>query len=178
MTSFDRTNVPNDGRRFSYTSPRYETFENDDSPDDKLLSGEYVKSVVSKSPVAQPTEKSTKSFQSYNGNPFETVPVDQQRGKPVDQSKGKIDEVQKDVSQVTGLMKANLVKVLARDQTLNDLQDAAEDLSRNASKFEEASAKVKRAMCFNNMKYTAIFIFVILLVVLIIALSIYFGSKH
>ena len=56
------------------------------------------------------------------------------------------------VSQVVGIMRVNVDKVLERDQKLSELDDRADALQAGAAQFETNAAKLKRKFWWKNCK--------------------------
>uniref|UniRef100_A0A8D8UCQ6 Synaptobrevin n=1 Tax=Cacopsylla melanoneura TaxID=428564 RepID=A0A8D8UCQ6_9HEMI len=76
----------------------------------------------------------------------------QQRPDP----KSKLQESQKQVDEVVGIMRVNVEKVLERDQKLSELDNRANALQQGASQFEQQAGKLKKKMWWKNMKWMII----------------------
>ena len=64
----------------------------------------------------------------------------------------RLRETRKQVDEVVGIMKTNVVKALERDQKLSELDDRAEALEQGASQFKSSSTRLKRKYWWQNIK--------------------------
>eukprot|EP01136_Pigoraptor_vietnamica_P013553 Opistho-1_new@54697 len=85
-------------------------------------------------------------------------------------SNDKLQKTKQEVDEVVGIMKNNVDKVLERDAKLTDLQDKSEALRDGAERFKTTSRKLKRKMWYKNLKFMAILIVAILVLILAIVL--------
>lgn len=87
----------------------------------------------------------------------------------------KLDQTNRQVKEVTGLLKDNVERVLERGEKIDRLQERSEDLESNAINFQSKSRRLRRKMWCRNCKMNCIIglvIFgVIAAVVLIVVLS-------
>lgn len=97
----------------------------------------------------------------------------QQRSDP----KSKLQESQKQVDEVVGIMKVNVEKVLERDQKLSELDNRANALQQGASQFEQQAGKLKKKMWWKNMKWMIIMGTTAAVVVILIILWISDGDS-
>eukprot|EP00002_Diphylleia_rotans_P017554 TRINITY_DN3407_c0_g4_i1.p1 TRINITY_DN3407_c0_g4~~TRINITY_DN3407_c0_g4_i1.p1 ORF type:complete len:219 (-),score=60.15 TRINITY_DN3407_c0_g4_i1:110-766(-) len=79
-------------------------------------------------------------------------------------SADKISQVRGDIEEVRSAMVQNIEKVLQRGEKLDLLVDKTENLNQQAFKFKKQSTKLKRAMCFQNVKITIVIVVVVLLI--------------
>eukprot|EP00042_Codosiga_hollandica_P026614 m.127004 g.127004 ORF g.127004 m.127004 type:complete len:97 (-) comp52249_c0_seq1:231-521(-) len=86
------------------------------------------------------------------------------------QKNAKLEDTQRQVDEVVGIMKDNMVKVLERDQKLNDLEDKSEGLRDGAARFEKSAVKLKRKMWWKNLKFMGILALVVIVLIVIIVL--------
>ena len=64
----------------------------------------------------------------------------------------KLEYAQRQVSEVTEVMRQNVAKVMERDDNLAELESKAGDLVMGASQFQMQSTHLKRKMWWKNMK--------------------------
>lgn len=85
------------------------------------------------------------------------------------QNQNRLQETQKQVDEVVGIMRVNVEKVLERDQKLSELDHRAVALQDGASQFEQQATKLKRKQWWANMKMMIIMgvIGVVLLIIII-----------
>ncbi|XP_033751874.1 vesicle-associated membrane protein 3-like [Pecten maximus] len=87
----------------------------------------------------------------------------------------KLDQTNKQVKEVTGLLKENVERVLDRGEKIDRLQERSEDLESNAINFQSSSRRLRRKMWCKNCKMNciiaAVIFGVIAVVVVIIVLS-------
>ena len=65
----------------------------------------------------------------------------------------KLEYAQRQVSEVTEVMRQNVAKVMERDDNLAELESKAGDLVMGASQFQTQSTHLKRKMWWKNMKF-------------------------
>lgn len=82
----------------------------------------------------------------------------------------KIKYIQNNVAALTDISRANLEKLLTRDEQLQDLEKQSEELAVGAGRFEHMSKKLKGMMCCKNAKYAIIMICVVLTCIILIIL--------
>ncbi len=85
-----------------------------------------------------------------------------------------LGEAQKQVDEITGIMKDNVLQVLERGGKLNELGERAESLKEGAKQFERKTTEVKEKYSWENKKMKIIIgviISVIILVIVLIILS-------
>lgn len=68
------------------------------------------------------------------------------------QTNNRLQETQKQVDEVVGIMRVNVEKVMERDQKLSELDYRADALQDGASQFEQQATKLKRKQWWANMK--------------------------
>jgi len=83
----------------------------------------------------------------------------------------RLQQTQAQVDDVVDIMRANVEKVLERDQKLSELDDRADALQQGASQFEQQAGKLKNKYWWKNMKMMIIMGVIGLIIVIII------GSK-
>lgn len=85
------------------------------------------------------------------------------------QTNNRLQETQKQVDEVVGIMRVNVEKVMERDQKLSELDYRADALQDGASQFEQQATKLKRKQWWANMKMMIIMgvIGVLLLIIII-----------
>ncbi|KAF6213232.1 hypothetical protein GE061_010949 [Apolygus lucorum] len=86
----------------------------------------------------------------------------------------RINETQKQVDEVVGIMRTNIEKVLERDTKLSELDDRVDALNSSAIQFEQHATKIKRKMWWKNLKFTLILggiigIFIIIMIIWIVS---------
>eukprot|EP00727_Mastigamoeba_balamuthi_P011004 m51a1_g6526 putative vesicle-associated membrane protein (VAMP) (102) ;mRNA; r:2285-2948 len=80
----------------------------------------------------------------------------------------KVATVQAQVDEVTGIMKQNIGKTLDNMERAETLQAKTEDLAKHSESFKKGSTDLKRAMCCQNAKLTAIIVGIIVTIIIII----------
>lgn len=76
----------------------------------------------------------------------------------------------KEIENVTTIMKNNVNSILIRDQNLTKLEEVSEELSESSNMFKKQANKIKKKMWWNDKKFTLILLFVIIFIILIIIL--------
>lgn len=76
--------------------------------------------------------------------------------------------IQGQVDETTGIMKKNIDAVLERGEKIEDLQSKTDDLARNSQSFKINSRTLKNRLLCQNYKLTAAIVAVVLLLLLII----------
>ncbi|XP_076824486.1 uncharacterized protein LOC143470317 [Clavelina lepadiformis] len=90
-----------------------------------------------------------------------------------DFNSGKGDQLttmQKQVGEVTGIMRANVEKVLERGDKLDDLVDKTEDLQASANTFQVNAKRIQRKMFWQNKKMLIIIVVIVLIILTLIIL--------
>jgi hypothetical protein len=83
----------------------------------------------------------------------------------------KLEGTKKQIDEITGIMRANLEKVLERDTMLSNLEDKSENLKDGANRFETTARKLKHKFWWKNLKFTigiGVVIMVFILVIILI----------
>lgn len=90
-------------------------------------------------------------------------------GSSQPQNNQRLQQTQKQVDEVVGIMRVNVEKVLERDQKLSELDHRADALQHGASQFEQQAGKLKRKQWWANMKMMIIMglIGLVLLIIII-----------
>ncbi|BES92618.1 Synaptobrevin [Nesidiocoris tenuis] len=88
----------------------------------------------------------------------------------------RLQETQKQVDEVVGIMRNNIDKVLERDTKLSELDDRVDALNNSAIQFEQHAIKIKRKMWWKNLKFTLILggiigLFIIIMIIWIASSS-------
>lgn len=60
----------------------------------------------------------------------------------------KVNEVQREVDEVIGVMQNNIDKVVTRGEKLDALQDKTDDLQQGAMQFKKGATKVRKQMWY------------------------------
>jgi vesicle-associated membrane protein 4 len=76
----------------------------------------------------------------------------------------------KEIENVTTIMKNNVQSILIRDQNLTHLEEASENLSESSNMFEKKANKLKKKMWWSDKKTSCILLSVIIFIILIIVL--------
>ncbi|KAL5716465.1 hypothetical protein ACHQM5_018152 [Ranunculus cassubicifolius] len=84
----------------------------------------------------------------------------------------KLGNLAAQVSEVQGIMRQNIDKVLDRGEKLKVLVVDAEDLRAQANQYHIQETQMKRIMCLANMKIKLIVLGIIIALVLFIVLSV------
>eukprot|EP01098_Paradermamoeba_levis_P016651 TRINITY_DN90_c0_g1_i1.p1 TRINITY_DN90_c0_g1~~TRINITY_DN90_c0_g1_i1.p1 ORF type:complete len:214 (-),score=70.14 TRINITY_DN90_c0_g1_i1:225-866(-) len=92
-------------------------------------------------------------------------------------SSDKINQLQQEVDQVKSIMIQNIDKTLQRGAKLQDIDTQANELAVNTQTFKKKTVKLKCALLKKNVKLTMIIVGCCLLIILIIALSVFFSVK-
>lgn len=79
----------------------------------------------------------------------------------------KLADVQLQVDQVKAVMHANIEKTIERGQSLEVIEEKANQLDQEARKFFVNSRSLKRHMCWKNAKYTVLVVLAIAVIVVI-----------
>ncbi|XP_018006511.1 synaptobrevin-1 isoform X2 [Hyalella azteca] len=83
----------------------------------------------------------------------------------------RMQQTQAQVDSVVDIMKANVEKVLERDQKLSALDERADALQQGAAQFEQQAGALKNKMWWKNMKMMIIMGVIGLVVLIIIAVK-------
>nr|VZI36907.1 unnamed protein product [Spirometra erinaceieuropaei] len=89
----------------------------------------------------------------------------------------RIQAQQAQVNEVVDIMKANVSRVLERDQKLSDLDSRADQLQVHSRQFEAISRSVQRKYFWRNMKMWAIIAFVVIIIIIVIIIAATAGSS-
>ncbi|XP_017048125.1 synaptobrevin-like [Drosophila ficusphila] len=94
------------------------------------------------------------------------------RSKAQDDAERRLLDTQAQVDEVVGIMRANVEKVLERDQALSELSERADQLELGASQFVRQSGRLKRKHWWAHVKMICFLgiIVVILLVILLVSI--------
>ncbi|KAK3603194.1 hypothetical protein CHS0354_036117 [Potamilus streckersoni] len=93
------------------------------------------------------------------------------------QSGDRLARLNNDVSEVTSLLRDNVEKIVERGEKISNLHDRSEDLASNSQKFTYSAREVRKKMCYQNYRLTAIIVVVVLIVIGIIVVIILAGTK-
>ncbi|KAL3897499.1 MAG: hypothetical protein SGCHY_003375 [Lobulomycetales sp.] len=83
----------------------------------------------------------------------------------------KVNEVQREVDEVIGVMQNNIDKVVTRGEKLDALQDKTDDLQQGAMQFKKGATKVRKQMWWKDMKLKMIIVLIIVIIVVILAIA-------
>jgi len=90
----------------------------------------------------------------------------------------KITEVKLQISKVKEVMVKNIDMVIDRGEKIEVLEQKSADLSDNANKFKKQSRSLKRAMWLKKLKTYACIGLFFAVIITILALVIYYSTKH
>merc|ERR1712062_559128 len=90
---------------------------------------------------------------------------------------GQLENTQKQVQEVVGVMRNNIDKVLERDSKLNDLDYRASNLQATSAVFQQSSRRLRKKYWWQNLKMKLILGGVCILVIIIILIA-YFSLHH
>ncbi len=90
----------------------------------------------------------------------------------------KLEEIQKNVNSVIVIVNENIVKVLERGEKIEKTLENTEELKNNSERFRISTRRLRRKICIENAKKSALIIFILLIIIAIIALLIYYGTKN
>src|SRR5437764_268454 len=93
-------------------------------------------------------------------------------------SNEKINQIKKDVNETTQIMKNNIDIVVKRGENLNELENKTKELAIESSIFRRKAKDLKKYMCMQNAKTTAIIVCVIMIIIGIIILAIYARTNN
>ena len=88
----------------------------------------------------------------------------------------KLGKLQNQVTNVTGVMRGNLEKVMQRGETLDDLEDRSEKLAHSSTDFRHSAVRLKRKEQFRNIKWWCIVGSVCGVILVVIILAIVLGA--
>merc|ERR1739848_559741 len=94
--------------------------------------------------------------------------------KMATQNPAQLSAAQRQVEEVTDIMRTNVEKVMERDGKLGDLSQRAEDLEVGTAQFKTAANRIQRKHFWENMKMKIIIgvvISVIVIIIIIVASS-------
>jgi len=98
--------------------------------------------------------------------PEEEVPPQARR---VQQLRAQVDETRE-------IMTANVERILARGERLEDLLDKSVDLEANSSRFRATARRVERHMCWKNAKCNCIIASIVLVIVAVLIVVILYET--
>lgn len=85
----------------------------------------------------------------------------------------KIALVQKEVEDVTAIMKDNIYKTIDRGDKLEQLQQTTQELAKSSESFGKGTKALRKRMCWNNYKVMGCIFFLVLIIIgIIIAIAI------
>lgn len=84
----------------------------------------------------------------------------------------KIQELQKDVNQLTSVMQSNINKVMERGDRMDTLNERSELLSSRANEFRINARNVRRKFWWQNLRFQILIGIVILAIIIIIIYSV------
>ncbi|OWF54943.1 Vesicle-associated membrane protein 727 [Mizuhopecten yessoensis] len=82
----------------------------------------------------------------------------------------KLDQTNKQVKEVTGLLKENVERVLDRGEKIDRLQERSEDLESNAINFQSSSRRLRKKMWCKNCKMNCIIAAVVFGIIAVIVI--------
>merc|ERR1711879_666346 len=94
------------------------------------------------------------------------------------ENSGQLENTQKQVQEVVGVMRNNIDKVLERDSKLNDLDYRASNLQATSAVFQQSSRRLRKKYWGQNLKMKLILGGVCIVVIIIIILIAYFSLHH
>lgn len=83
-----------------------------------------------------------------------------------------IAQAQAKVDEVVVIMRANMEKVLERDEKLTELDNRADALQSDSQQFAATATRIKRKMWWQNLKMWIILIIIIVVIIIIIIVSV------
>ena len=83
----------------------------------------------------------------------------------------KLSKIGADIDEIKGTMRDNIEKCLQRGEKIEHIMKKADDLKETSYSFKRNSTKLKRVMCFQNLKCTIVLIVVILVVIVAILMA-------
>lgn len=83
-----------------------------------------------------------------------------------------IAQAQAKVDEVVVIMRANMEKVLERDEKLTDLDNRADALQSDSQQFAATATRIKRKYWWQNLKMWIILIVIIVVIIIIIIVSV------
>ncbi|GAB2277210.1 hypothetical protein Dimus_011917 [Dionaea muscipula] len=89
----------------------------------------------------------------------------------------KLAKVQSQISEVKGVMRENIEKVLDRDEKIQLLVDKTDNLRNQAQEFRQQGTQMRRKMWLQNMKIKLIVLGIIIALIILIVLSVCHGFK-
>lgn len=85
--------------------------------------------------------------------------------------------IQKQVDEVTLIMKHTMEKVMDRDEKLSNLDEKSNMLLNNSKKFGVTAIKLKRKMLWKNIKCMMVMVSIVLVFAVLLALIIWSRTK-
>ncbi|XP_021377753.1 vesicle-associated membrane protein 3-like isoform X2 [Mizuhopecten yessoensis] len=89
----------------------------------------------------------------------------------------KLDQTNKQVKEVTGLLKENVERVLDRGEKIDRLQERSEDLESNAINFQSSSRRLRKKMWCKNCKMNCIIAAVVFGIIAVIVIIVVLSLK-
>ncbi|XP_030044128.1 vesicle-associated membrane protein 1 isoform X5 [Microcaecilia unicolor] len=89
-------------------------------------------------------------------------------------SNKRLQQTEAQVSEVVGIMRDNVDKVIARDEKLSELDDRADKLQAGAQLFETRAAQLKRKYWWKNCKM--MIIMGVICAIMVVIIIIYFST--
>lgn len=93
--------------------------------------------------------------------------------KMAEESADKVVKVQKQVEDVKGIMEKNMQAAMTRGERLEDLEAKTTALEEGSKAFSRNTRTVRSKLWWKNLKYWAILIGIIALIVLVIVFSVF-----
>eukprot|EP00741_Cyanophora_paradoxa_P005299 tig00000870_g5138.t1 len=84
----------------------------------------------------------------------------------------KISQVSNQVDQVKQVMSNNIQIMLQNQDSLENLNDTTEMLTKESKAFQKKATAVKRSMCLKNAKMTAFIVAIVVIILIIIIVSV------
>ena len=121
----------------------------------------------------RPTDKETvRTYRTADKEPL----IDSTTSQTVEKH-GELTNIHKDLNDTMIIMKANVGKIIDRDEKLDILNERASELEHTSIQFSSTTRRLKNKMWWENKKYVIILVSVILILVLILAIVIYAETK-
>lgn len=82
----------------------------------------------------------------------------------------KVMSVQQQVDDTVVIMRDNMVMALQRDEKITNMEDKADELQMSSKRFAKTTKAVKNKQWRNNIKWTLLLIFAVLMLILVVIL--------
>ncbi|KAF2362942.1 Synaptobrevin, partial [Trinorchestia longiramus] len=82
-----------------------------------------------------------------------------------------LNRTKRQVEDVKAIMGENVQRIVARGETLENLDQRASDLSANANEFQRTSRNLQRKMWWKNTKMILIIALVVIIIIVIIIIA-------